>query len=202
LTTPGILGFLSGDAPDHAGRFVGELQQWPDQRLEAVHDFIQWMFPLKEASPVNPLAPVLDAAALEELRRRAELRARVQENTRASYLRMRRFYEGSWHWVTPGNHNHLRITRILKSLRLLGLEAEAGELFGWLETVHQEEKKKTRPGIGERSFEFWRQAMAAGSPATCRLKARTTGSPGLSSGYLGWNLNSEIPISSLPCTRN
>jgi hypothetical protein len=176
LATPGILGFLSGDAPDHAGRLVADLQQWPDQRLEAVHDFIQWMFPLQEASPVNPLAPVLDEAALEELRSRAQLRARVQENTRASYERMRRFYEGSRHWVTPGNHNHLRITRILKSLRLLGLEAEAGEFFGWLEGVYQEEKKKARPGISERSFEFWRQAAEPDkSPAAGRGPAPLPG---------------------------
>ena len=155
---PLILGFLSGEQPDHQGRFLRELQHWPDSRLEAVHDFIQWMFPLAEPSPVNPLAPVLDDVALAELRSQPELRATVQANVRASYERMRRFYEDSRHWVTPGNHNHLRITRILKCLRLLGLEPEAGGFFEWLETVYQAEQKKPRPGISERSFEFWRQA--------------------------------------------
>ena len=28
-------------------------------------------------------------------------------------------------WLSPGNHNHLLITRILRCLTVLGLEAEA-----------------------------------------------------------------------------
>jgi hypothetical protein len=59
----GIIAFYSGEAPDDRGRFLREIQQWPDQRLESVHDFIQWMFPLTEPSPVNPDAPVLDRRA-------------------------------------------------------------------------------------------------------------------------------------------
>jgi Opioid growth factor receptor (OGFr) conserved region len=55
-----ITGFLSGGAPDNEGRTLSDIQQWSDQRLEAVHDFIQWMFPLMEPIPVNPDAPVLD----------------------------------------------------------------------------------------------------------------------------------------------
>jgi hypothetical protein len=156
-----ILGFLSGEQPDDQGRFLREIQQWPDQRVEFVHDFIQWMFPLAERSPVNPEAPVLDGVALAELRARPELQATVQEGARASLERMRRFYEGSRHWVTPGNHNHLRITRILKSLRLLGLEPETAEFFAWLAAVYEAEREKPRPGISERSFEFWRQAAGA-----------------------------------------
>jgi hypothetical protein len=156
-----VLGFLSGEQPDDRGRFLRDLQRWPDERLEAVHDFIQWMFPLAEPSPVNPSAPVLDEAALAELRARPDLHATVQANVCASYERMRRFYEESRHWITPGNHNHLRITRILKSLRLLGLDAEAAEFFAWLETIYQAERQKPRPGISERSFQFWRQTLTS-----------------------------------------
>src|ERR1051326_6842308 len=104
-----IIGFFSGEAPDDEGRYLHDIQRWPDHRLESVHDFIQWMFPLPEPSPVNPDAPVLDAATIAEIRARPEL----QENLRASWMRMKRFYEGTRHWITPGNHNHLRITRIL-----------------------------------------------------------------------------------------
>jgi hypothetical protein len=32
---------------------------------------------------------------------------------------MRTFYESTDHWYAPGNHNHQRITRIIRSLRLL-----------------------------------------------------------------------------------
>jgi hypothetical protein len=149
-----IIGFLSGGAPDGEGRMLPDMQQWSDQRLESVHDFIQWMFPLMEASPVNPDAPVLDSETIAEVRSRPEL----QEAVRVSLKRMRRFYEGSRHWISPGNHNYLRITRILKCLRLLGLEAEASEFFAYLAGIYDREKRKPQPGITARSFEFWRAA--------------------------------------------
>jgi len=44
-------------------------------------------------------------------------------------LRAPFFAERAKNWVTPGNHNHLRITRVLKSLRLLGLEPETAGFF-------------------------------------------------------------------------
>ena len=142
-----ITGFLSGESPDGEGRFLTEIQQWPDQELESVHDFIQWMFPLTEPSPVNPDAPVLDAETIAEIRARPEL----QEAVRASLARMRRFYGESAHWISPGNHNYLRITRILKCLKLLGLDGEAAAFFEYLE--------KLRPRVPARSFEFWRDAV-------------------------------------------
>ena len=61
-----IIGFLSGESADGEGRYLPEIQQWPDRELEAIHDFIQWMFPLTEPSPVNPEAPVLDAETIAQ----------------------------------------------------------------------------------------------------------------------------------------
>lgn len=150
-----IIGFLSGQTPDGEGRFLREILAWPDDRMEAVHDFIQWLFPLLEPSPVNPGAPVLDAATIAEIRARPAL----QEAVRASAARMRRFYQASRHWITPGNHNHLRITRILKCLKLAGLDGEASEFFGWLSTIYAAEQERPFPGITPRSFEFWRAAV-------------------------------------------
>lgn len=149
-----LTGFLSGDSPDSEGRLLNDILRWPDERLERIHDFIQWMFPLTEPSPVNPQAPVLDAETIAEILAQPQLQA----NVRRSYERMRRFYQDSRSWVMAGNHNHLRITRILKCLRLLGLDAEAKEFFDWLATIYGEERRKPRPGISIRGFEFWRNA--------------------------------------------
>jgi hypothetical protein len=63
-----IISFYSGKTPDDRGRYLKDIQQWPDHRLESVHDFIQWMFPLREPSGVNPGAPVLDPATIAEFR--------------------------------------------------------------------------------------------------------------------------------------
>ena len=151
-----IIDFFAGERPDGAGRYLSELQTWPDEQLESVHDFIQWMFPLTEPSPVNPDAPVLDEDTIREIRARPELQAQV----RASWLRMKQFYEGSRQWISPGNHNHLRITRILKCLRLLGLDPEAEAFFKWLEQIYNEERRTPRPGITARTFQFWMSAKA------------------------------------------
>ena len=40
-----IIGFYSGEERDHRGRYLHEIQDWPDDQSEAVHDFIQWLFP-------------------------------------------------------------------------------------------------------------------------------------------------------------
>ena len=164
---PGLVEFYSGHAPDHAGRFVGQIQQWPDERLEAVHDFIQWLFPLLEPSPVNPLAPALDSETIEAFAAQPELR----QNLRRSFFRMLRFYGLAMHsgavyravdfeeraanWLHPGNHNHLRITRILKSLALLGLREEARALLKCLETIYAREPGK----ISAVTMRFWRGAI-------------------------------------------
>jgi len=135
-----IIGFYSGTQPDHRGRYLHEVQEWPDDQLESVHDYIQWLFPLPEPSGFNIAAPVLTRESAQEFRTRPEL----QQQLRSSFLRMMTFYglevRSGEHitltrapnfaakatgWLSPGNHNHLRITRILWCLTVLGLEAEA-----------------------------------------------------------------------------
>ena len=123
------------------------------------------MFPLAERSGANPAAPILDEPTIHEFRSRPELR----ENLRASFLRMLRFYGleldsgkvkaaadfRSKVWLTPGNHNHLRITRILKSLRILGLEQDAGAFFDCLTEIYT-----SHPGaISSETWRYWQSAV-------------------------------------------
>jgi hypothetical protein len=128
--------FFTGGVDDD-GRSFDQILGWEDARLEAVHDYIQWIFPLPERSGANPWAPVLDAATIASIRGDAEMQARLH----SAFLRMLAFYgfaleadavvEGprfaaaSRNWLQGGNHNHLRLTRMLRSLRVLGLERDA-----------------------------------------------------------------------------
>ena len=57
-------------------------------------------------------------------------------------------------WAYP-NHNWLRITRILRSLKLLGLEAEARALYERLETLYS----SRRFPISADTFQFWTEAV-------------------------------------------
>ena len=147
------------------------IQTWDFDQLEDVHDFIQWLFPLPEPSPVNPAAPTLDRATIEEFRRRPDLQTAVLASFKtmlAFYgfelvgetpLKIRRapnFAQRSDNWLSPNNHNHLRITRILRALHLLGLEAYAQAFFDALSDVYKE--KPTR--ITATSYGFWQLAVS------------------------------------------
>jgi hypothetical protein len=175
-----LIEFYLGAGPDHRGRRIADIWEWPDEELERVHDYIQWLFPLREKSGFNLNAPVLDEVAVSEFRRRPDLK----QNLRRSLQRMLEFYgldpsgdeptraedaagrlsvkynERLREWVTYGNHNHLRITRILKSLSELGLNREANDLFRTLEEIYRNEERKEFPGISEDTFRFWQGAIS------------------------------------------
>jgi len=68
------------------------------------------------------------------------------------------FQEKSRNWLSPGNHNYLRITRILKSLRLLGLEQEAHVFFECLERIY-ENQSGSYLMIPEGTFRYWQLAI-------------------------------------------
>jgi len=57
-------------------------------------------------------------------------------------------------WLWPMNHNHLRLTRILRSTLLLGLEAESKALFQALNAVYREFPNR----IPARTHAFWSNA--------------------------------------------
>lgn len=163
-----ILDFYRGGCDDE-GRTLGEILAWPDAELEAVHDFIQWLFPLPERSGANPDAPILDAATIDVFRQSLELQQRLHQ----SFLRMLRFYgfdfdaesvhaatnfpSRSSNWLIPGNHNHLRLTRMLRSLRLLGLTSESSALFQALSRIYRQHPHC----ITQRTYQFWTNAAAS-----------------------------------------
>ena len=64
--------------------------------------------------------------SLADIRRLRTSRA-AQTNLAAATATMRRFYGVTDHWLQPDNHNHLRITRIIRSLRLLVGDTAADE---------------------------------------------------------------------------
>src|SRR5262245_49456099 len=132
-----VVAYYSGQ-PDSTGRRLDELLAWTDDHLEAVHDYIQWMFPTRQPSGVNPFAPLVTDATARAFAADASLRTRV----RASLERMLAFYglrrnadrveidparfaSRAANWLHAGNHNHLRLTRIIDSLAELGLREDA-----------------------------------------------------------------------------
>lgn len=148
------LAFYLGRAPDSEGRYFDDILAWTDDDLESVHDYIQWLFPLPEPSMFNPRAPLLTPADIAV----AHVDELLRDNIRAAYARMLRFYrltpetiDQPKPWVCAHDHNHLRLTRILRSLRLLGFPEEAHELYAGI--------SRYDGAIPARTRQFWRDAV-------------------------------------------
>ena len=161
-----IVNFYQGSAPADEERMLEDILRFNDAQLVYIHDFIEWLFPLRERGGANPSAPCLDDEATSQFRERKELR----ENMVRALDRMLAFYglvrEGTvivqapafaQHagWLTQRNHNHLRLTRMLKSLRLLGNEDLALALFEQLRLICEEH----RNAINDRTFRYWENAV-------------------------------------------
>jgi len=165
-----LLGFYSGTGSDDRGRRLEDIWRFSHEELEDVHDYIQWLFPLAERSAFNPGAPVLDEATIQRFRTDETLRRNVERSlgVMLDFYGFARdgdrivaapsFAARSANWLTRGNHNFLRLTRILKALTLLGLEERAAQLLECLEDVYT----ANQPVIGRRTISFWRQAGGRG----------------------------------------
>lgn len=171
MNVSALLDFHRGTGTDHAGRRREEILAWGPERLEGVHDYIQWLFPLPEPSGVNPHAPLVqprtaaafaeDPALRERLRRSFErmlgfygLERQAGADGRLAVRRSPAFAERSRVWLRPHDHNFLRLSRILASLRHLGLPEEAEALFACLEALCASGAAET---VGS-SLSFWRRA--------------------------------------------
>ena len=152
-----LINFYNGTGCDNCGRTLNEILAWNDTELEETHDFIQFVFPLKDPSRFNPDAPLLDSETIQEFRSNQT----IKDNVCKSLVRIRKFYDISNPcnphpvWMTPLNHNYMRLTRILKSLCLLGFEADAQILLYDLNAYY----KYNRASIGDTTMRFWNQAV-------------------------------------------
>ena len=75
------------------------------------------------------------------------------EGIRIEKLQGRDFSRAT-NWVSGFTHNHLRITRIIRSLRVLGLDAEATAFFKAVKDVYD-----TTGRIGAQSLDYWTKAV-------------------------------------------
>ncbi len=146
-----IHAFLAGHGHDGSGRLLADVVAFDDARIEGVHDFIQWCFPLAEASRAVPGAPVLGAAEAEAIRTDAT----ASDGLLRALARMRRFYSETDGWLRAHDHNHLRITRIITAVRILIGAAEAHAFH----TFVGERNAEAGSPINAASLAFWKQAL-------------------------------------------
>ena len=164
--------FYRDERGDHRGRKLSTILSRSTEWLEYTHDYIQWLFPLAVPSAFNPDAPILSSSDIQEFYSDRVLRSTLRDalnvmldfyglllvaRTEAcmQVIKDSSFETRAQSWLTPGNHNFLRITRILKSLCLLGLPEHAQALFECLNLIYKEHGGV----VGAETFEFWRRAV-------------------------------------------
>jgi hypothetical protein len=103
------------------------------KKLEARHDFIQWLFPIRELSAFNGDAQSLQLHEAERIQK--EFPDKVQAvyelmldfygmqllNAKTGVIGRKPNHEDCYANLNSSGHNYLRITRILKSLGEMGL---------------------------------------------------------------------------------
>ncbi|MGO1626859.1 MAG: opioid growth factor receptor-related protein [Halomonadaceae bacterium] len=160
-----LIAFYRGEADDHQGRTIQDIWALSPFWLEHTHDYVQWLFPLPEASRFNTFAPLLQDAEQRAFAEDPTLRER-QRRSLDVMLAFFGLYRQGQHidalpelnmrehiWLKRGGHNHLRISRIIRSLHLCHqpeLAAAFQQAVIRLGT--------TKGVVSEESLTYWRQA--------------------------------------------
>ena len=177
-----LLNFYLGTGTDHMGRRLEAIIRKDDRWFEQTHDYIQWLFPLYVGSQFNPNAPILTDEVSEMFNTPSHPDFPIlHKNFSAAIQRMLVFYgyfngplnpdqvepTGEWrnkadNWLCDGNHNYMRITRMLRCMTLLGRHKLAVSFRDALldaASVHPEV-------ISLRTIGFWDEAVKRAFQAT------------------------------------
>ncbi len=123
-----LIEFYSGGTDD-SGRTLCDILDWDDDKWESQHDFIQWIFPNASRSSYNPSAPVLDSETISSFVDSFH----ITKNIILSLTRYIDYLERNRHiWVCEFDHNHLRITRVIKFLLSLGMKQSANHFKNYV----------------------------------------------------------------------
>lgn len=166
-----VVQFYRGEIPNNEGLFFDDFMLYGYEQLEADHAYIQWVLPNREPSMFNEDAPLITEEEMILFREDPELK----EKAIAVAMKMLDFYGMSLQgegvgWQTPDeighhdpkwwlrhfNHNFLRVTRMLTSLRYLGLENWSLAMFDNL--------LESRDMYGETSYNYWSEAATGPLP--------------------------------------
>jgi hypothetical protein len=168
-----LVAFYRGDGRDHRGRLLSDIHGFDFHELELNHDYIQWLFPLPEPSGANASAPLLSNDDISTFQSDESLRKRLLQSFElmlaflgleaadtgdaggAGIRKSSHFDERHRVWLRAGNHNFLRISRILRSLTLLGCGRQAHAFLDCLQDIYAEDPAT----IGNTTIGYWRRAV-------------------------------------------
>lgn len=165
----GIIAFYLNQQRNDRGKTIQDIWNYDYTQLEDDHSFIQWMFPTDRPSNYNSTAPLVT----EEIRRAFQTNETLKGGLLRSYEKMLDFYGfqrdpetgevtrasnfdvRSRNWLRAGNHNLLRIDRIINSLALLSLHGEAECFYRALEDLYLNGRTELQHSLRN----FWKPSI-------------------------------------------
>lgn len=133
-------GTLKGELTFH------DILQESDEFWEKCHNHIQWMFPLPEPSKAQPASPVATQGDFDQIAGDPVLKMRVL----AALGRYIAFLDRTTAWRRGKDHNHLRITRVIRCLCFCGLNDAAYEFC---------EYAKATAEVSRQTMWYWDEAL-------------------------------------------
>lgn len=143
-----ILDFYTLKGTDTEGRSIHDMLQKDDKFWEECHGHFQWVFPLPEASKKQPNSPVATQDDYDAIGSSPELKMRVL-SALGRYLA---FLDRTYKWRRATDHNHLRITRVIRCLCRCGLNDDAFEFCEYV-------KAKVGSLVGKQTVWYWEEAL-------------------------------------------
>lgn len=170
-----LFGFLMGAAPDIEGRYLSDIWNFDNEKLESQHDYIQWIFPITTVGMGHKeKTPRITSHTRKLLKSHQNLLDAIKNNMHQSLNRMANFWghalieesdkvqklvpiKGAEQWQEnwiEKTHNYLRMSRILECLSLFGLSEERDALWNYLDDVARKD-----PRVRKSHQNFWKNAV-------------------------------------------
>jgi len=150
--------FLEAREADDKGRMFDNILCWSNIRLEATHNYIQRIFPTDESSRFDRSFVPATSDDISLIRKSEK----AKNNIRKAYLKMLSLWKLDGdnyknikiyrYWNNENNHNHLRMTRLLKCFRLIQMNDELKDFSNRLSYLLDHSGLK----VSKKTEEFWR----------------------------------------------
>ena len=140
-------GFLRGETQDVKGRYLSDIWNFTDEQIEFTHDFISLVFPLEtQSNNSSQYFYLYDKELIKVMRADILVKTNLIKSTEWFLGYLKRNHA----WQSKFNHNQFRITRIIRSLRLLVSDKEADKFYkNVLDLLDQDHI------VNEKSLVFW-----------------------------------------------
>ena len=146
-----LLDFIEATGTDYQGRSIKRVWSFDDRQIDSTHDFIQWLFPLPLEKPWQLSRPTITPAGENKIRasRKAMNNMNISQDWYLGFLSRNK------RWLSNYNHNHLRITRLLKSSTIFFNVPHSENLYLRILTLAGRDHEK----IGAKALAHWALAL-------------------------------------------